>query len=91
MDPKIGVLKIEKLDGQQLAVLYNFACHPIQGVPSGANTADIIGYASKVIEDNMDGGALALFLQGCGGDINRSSIKTLIIRAARNHWGISWD
>ncbi len=38
-------------------------------MPSGANTADIIGYASKVIEENSPG-ALALFLQGCGGDIN---------------------
>ena len=70
VDPQIGVLKLDKLDGQTLAIVYNFACHPIQGVPSGANTADIIGYASKVIEENTSPGALALFLQGCGGDIN---------------------
>ena len=70
VDPQIGVLKLNKLDGQTLAVVYNFACHPIQGVPSGANTADIIGYASKVIEENTSPGTLALFLQGCGGDIN---------------------
>lgn len=70
VDPQIGVLKLDKLDGQTLAVVYNFACHPIQGVPSGANTADIIGYASKVIEENTSPGTLALFLQGCGGDIN---------------------
>ena len=70
VDPQIGVLKLDKLNGETLAVVYNFACHPIQGVPSGANTADIIGYASKVIEENTSPGALALFLQGCGGDIN---------------------
>lgn len=70
VDPQIGVVKLEKLDHQTLAVIYNFACHPIQGVPSGANTADIIGYASKVIEENTSAGTLALFLQGCGGDIN---------------------
>ncbi len=70
VDPQIGVLKLDKLDGQTLAVVYNFACHPIQGVPGGANTADIIGYASKVIEENTGPGSLALFLQGCGGDIN---------------------
>ncbi len=34
------------------------------------NTADITGFASKVIEDNLSEGTLALFLQGCGGDIN---------------------
>ncbi|WP_437192524.1 hypothetical protein [Planctomicrobium sp. SH527] len=69
-DPEIGVLRIDREDGQTLGVIYNFACHPIQGVPSGANTADIIGYSSKVIEENLSEGTVALFLQGCGGDIN---------------------
>jgi hypothetical protein len=70
IDPEIGVLRIDRTDGRTLAVLYNFACHPIQGVPSKANTADIIGFASKAIEENLDDDTLALFLQGCGGDIN---------------------
>jgi hypothetical protein len=75
VDPQIGILRLDRLDGEEghgrtLAVVYNFACHPIQGVPSGGNTADIIGFASKVIEENLGGGTLALFLQGCGGDIN---------------------
>jgi hypothetical protein len=69
VDPEIGILRLDRLSGQPLAVVYNFAVHPIQGVPSGANTADIIGFASKVIEENLEG-ATALFLQGCGGDIN---------------------
>lgn len=69
IDPQIGVLRLDRVDGRTLAVIYNFAMHPIQGVPSGANTADIIGFASKAIEDNLEG-ALALFVQGCGGDIN---------------------
>ncbi len=70
VDPQIGILRLDTEDGRTLAVVYNFACHPIQGVPSGSNTADIIGFASKVIEDNLSDGTLALFLQGCGGDIN---------------------
>jgi hypothetical protein len=70
VDPQIGVLRIDRKSGGALAVVYNFACHPIQGVPSGGNTADITGFASQVIEDNLDGGAIALFVQGCGGDIN---------------------
>src|SRR5690606_27119484 len=69
-DPEIGILKLEREDGTPLAVIYNFACHPIQGVPGGGNTADIIGFASKVIEENLGDGTLALFLQGCAGDIN---------------------
>ena len=70
VDPQIGILRLDREDGRTLAVVYNFACHPIQGVPSGGNTADITGFASKVIEDNLSEGTLALFLQGCGGDIN---------------------
>lgn len=70
IDPQIGILRLDKEDGQTLAVVYNFACHPIMGVPNGGNTADLVGFASKVIEDNLSDGTIALFVQGCGGDIN---------------------
>lgn len=74
IDPEIGILRLDKLNGDNLAVIYNFAVHPIQGVPNGGNTADMIGFASKVIEDNLEG-SMAFFLQGCGGDINPVSYK----------------
>ncbi|VTR92100.1 Uncharacterized protein OS=Singulisphaera acidiphila (strain ATCC BAA-1392 / DSM 18658 / VKM B-2454 / MOB10) GN=Sinac_3781 PE=4 SV=1 [Gemmata massiliana] len=70
IDPQIGVLRLDKKDGQTLAVVYTFACHPIMGVLGDGNTADIAGFASKVIEDNLSAGTVALFVQGCGGDIN---------------------
>lgn len=70
IDPEIGILRLDRTDGTTLAVIYNFACHPIQGVPHGGNTADITGFASRVIEENLSEGTIALFLQGCGGDIN---------------------
>ncbi|MEX2027128.1 MAG: hypothetical protein WEH44_07500, partial [Pirellulaceae bacterium] len=75
IDPEIGILRLDRLDGQTLAVVYNFACHPIQGVPSGGNTADITGFASQAIEENLGDGAIALFVQGCGGDINPAGYK----------------
>ncbi len=70
IDPEIGVLRVDRADGRTLAVVYNYACHPIQGVPGGANTADMTGFSSNVLEDNHDEGTVALFVQGCGGDIN---------------------
>lgn len=70
VDPQIGLLRLDKKDGRTLAVVYNFACHPIMGLPEGENTADVTGFASRVIEDNLGDGAIALFVQGCGGDIN---------------------
>ena len=47
IDPQIGVLRLDRQDGRTLAVVYNFACHPIMGVPSGGNTADLVGFASR--------------------------------------------
>ena len=70
VDPEIGIFRLDRKDGRTLAVVYNFAIHPIQGVPGGGNTADITGFASQVIEDNLSEGTIALFLQGCAGDIN---------------------
>ncbi len=75
VDPEIGILRLDRTDGSTLAVVYNFACHPIQGAASGGNTADITGFSSQVIEDNLSDGAIALFVQGCGGDINPVNYK----------------
>jgi len=77
VDPEIGILRVDRLDGRPLAVVYEFACHPIQGVPSGGNTADFPGFASRAIEETLGDGCLALFLQGCGGDINPIRYKAV--------------
>ncbi len=70
IDPEIGLLRLDRLDGTTLAVVYNFAVHPIQNVPGGANSADLSGFASQVLEDSFGENTTALFIQGCGGDIN---------------------
>ncbi len=70
IDPEIGVLRVDRLDGTPLAIVFNFACHPIQGVPNLGNTADLSGLAATAIEETLGYDCLALFVQGCGGDIN---------------------
>lgn len=70
VDPEIGLMRLDRLNGSTLAVLFNFACHPIQGVPSGGNTADLSGFAARTLETAYGPDTTALFLQGCGGDIN---------------------
>ncbi|MFO0804667.1 MAG: hypothetical protein U0791_16285 [Gemmataceae bacterium] len=79
IDPQIGLLRLDKLDGKPLAAVYVFACHPIMGMPNGGNTADITGFSSKVIEDNLGEGTVALFVQGCGGDINPAGYKDVAV------------
>lgn len=70
VDPEIGLLRLDRTDGTPLAVIYNFACHPIHGVPSGLSSADFPGFASAVVEENLGHDCLAFFIQGCAGDIN---------------------
>jgi len=75
IDPDVTILKVRNLKGEAKGILYHFACHPIQGTPSGGNTADITGYASATIEQHAGAGSVAVFLQGCGGDINPVGYK----------------
>ncbi len=70
IDPQVGLLRLDRADGTVLAVIYNFACHPIMNPPSKGNSADFPGFASKTVEDTLGGGATAFFIQGCAGDIN---------------------
>ena len=70
IDPEIGLMRLERMDGTPLAVVLHFACHPIQGVPDGGNTADLSGFAVRVIEEQLGDGVTALFLQGCAADVN---------------------
>lgn len=78
IDPQIGLLRIDRLDGKPLAVLYNFACHPIMNPPSMGNSADFPGFASRLIEFSLGNDAMAFFVQGCGGDINPVRYKDVL-------------
>ncbi|HOM81844.1 MAG TPA: hypothetical protein PLU39_17520 [Armatimonadota bacterium] len=75
IDPEIGILRVDHADGRPLAVVYNFACHPLFGDAEGSLTANFPGVASRVIEESLGEGALALFLQGAGGDVIDTEFK----------------
>ena len=69
IDPDIGIIRIDRTDGRPLAVVYNFASHLLMVVPQGGVTADFPGFASKIIEEDLGHGAMAMFIQGAGGDV----------------------
>lgn len=78
VDPEIGILRLDRADdGSPFAIVFQFACHPIQGIPSGGNTADLSGFAARTIEEHFGENVTALFLQGCGGDINPIRYKSV--------------
>lgn len=70
IDPQVGLLELERLDGTTLAAVYLFACHPIMNPPRRGTSADFPAVASRVVEEALGEGAVAFFVQGCGGDIN---------------------
>jgi len=81
-DPEIGLIRVDRMDDSTLAVVYNFASHLSMGVPEGGITADFPGFASKIIEENLGGEVMALFLQGAAGDIGE-----VITKDYRHLWG----
>jgi len=75
IDPEIGLIRVDRKDGSPLAVVYNFASHLSSGVPEIGITADYPGFASKIVEENLGGEVMALFLQGAAGDIDEVIAK----------------
>lgn len=74
-DPEIGLLRIDQLDGRPLAVVLNYAGHPLLGVPQGHVTGNYPGFACRLIEEQLGHGAMALFLQGAGGNLTEVLYK----------------
>ena len=69
IDPSVGVLRVDDLDGSPIAVALRYSAHPVTvGSRSQVASPDYPGPARDVLERNL--GGLALFLQGCGGNVN---------------------
>jgi len=73
IDPEIGILRIDRLDGGPLAVAYDFASHLLVGCREGKITADFPGVTSRYLEENLGADVTAIFLQGANGDIMEAS------------------
>lgn len=73
IDPELNIAYIDDINGEPLALLLNFACHPIvidrQGRNGRAISADYPGYAQRMLEETNKE-VVAIFLQGACGDIN---------------------
>jgi hypothetical protein len=69
IDRSVGVLRVDDLDGGPIAVLFRYSAHPVTvGPRSMVASSDFPGPARDVVERSL--GGLALFLQGCGGNVN---------------------
>jgi hypothetical protein len=71
VDPLVAVLRIDQMNGQPLAILVNFALHPVTFGPDNLRySADFPGVMCEVVEQAFGGKPLAFFVQGAPGDIN---------------------
>jgi neutral ceramidase len=81
VDPTVGVIRIDHLNGSPMAVLVNYACHPVVLGPENLDySADYPGEMRRFIEQQI--GGMAFFLQGAAGDINPYFDKTTLIEDA---------
>ena len=77
VDNEYAVIRLDRADGSPLAVLFNYACHPVVLGPDNYQySADYVGPACEVVEEAIK--AKCLFLQGGCGNINRYMDKTPI-------------
>lgn len=71
LDPTVAVLRLDDMSGNPIAILVNYACHPvIFGPDSLLYSADFPGVMTRVVENTIGGKVLCFFLQGGDGDIN---------------------
>ncbi len=71
VDPLLAVLRIDRIDGQPLAILVNYAAHPVTfGSDDLRYSADFPGVMCRFVEQAFGGKPLAFFVQGAAGDIN---------------------
>jgi neutral ceramidase len=71
VDPLLAVLRIDRMDGEPLAILVNYAAHPVTfGSDAIRYSADFPGAMCKVVEHAFKDKPLAFFVQGAAGDTN---------------------
>lgn len=74
VDPEVGVIRVDTIEGAPLATLINYALHP--AILAGDNwliSADWPGYARRAVEQ-LHGGT-ALFFNGATGNINHINYR----------------
>jgi hypothetical protein len=71
VDSTVGVIRVDREDGTPIAILVNYACHPVVlGSGNLQYSADFVGPMAGTVAAAFDGKPVCFFLQGAAGDIN---------------------
>ena len=77
IDPTVGVIRVDDASGTPMAILVNYACHPVIFGPDNLRySADYPGAMARLVEASFDEKPICFFLQGAPGDINPMLDKT---------------
>jgi neutral ceramidase len=69
IDHSVPVVRVDDLKGQPIAILFSYGCHPVSVGPRAfVSSPDYPGAARNMVEKCL--GGTAVFLQGCGGNVN---------------------
>ena len=83
VDPTVSILRIDRMDGAPMAILVNYACHPvIFGPDNHQYSADYPGVMARVVEKALGEQPICFFLQGGDGDINPYDATTPLVEEA---------
>ena len=79
VDPAVPVLRVARADGRPLAIVFGYACHntTLQAAMTEFH-GDYAGVAQRELELRYPG-SQAMFLAGCGADVNPSPRGTLAL------------
>jgi hypothetical protein len=71
VDPGVGILRIDDLEGNPLGAVVNWGCHAaVLGHDNLLISADFPGVMSRTVEERLGGESVALFVNGGAGDVN---------------------
>jgi hypothetical protein len=71
MDPEVGVVRVDNTNGDPIAILMNFTCHPtVLDYNNYLYSADYPGYAMRTVETALGKGVEAMFTNGACGNIS---------------------
>ena len=75
VDDTVNLLRLDRADGRPLALVFRAACHPTTlAMPICSVSADYPGVSQRLLEQ-LYPGAIALFIQGCCGDVRPGLYK----------------
>lgn len=75
VDPEVGVIKVEDMQGNTRAIIMNYAMHADIVCFNYAISADYPGVASRKVEAAYNNKVNCLFIQGAGGNIESLQIS----------------